>query len=66
MFLDCSAIDDCFVDVRILLTSSLKKILRRLLLRHRLQQIKQSRQEEKRKHEIAKKEEIQRESAQEL
>ena len=33
-FLDFSAIDDLLVDVRTLLTSSLERILRGLLLRH--------------------------------
>ncbi len=66
MFLDCDAIDDRFVDVRTLFASSLKEILRGLLLRHRRQRMKQSRRGEKREHEIAKERETQRESAQVL
>jgi len=66
VFLDCNAIDDRFVDVRILLTSLLEEILRGLLLWHRSQRMEQSRRGKKREHEIAKGGETQRESAQEL
>ncbi len=47
MFLDCSAIDDRFIDARTLLASSLKEILEKLL--HR--QMKQVERSEERAHE---------------